>query len=45
MEVKPYFNIVEKTIISPKFKPVNTFYKNFKYKQDFDPDSVFTQIK
>lgn len=45
MMVRPSFNIVYNTVMSPKFQPVNTYYKNFKYNQDFDPDSVFTQIK
>jgi hypothetical protein len=45
MSVRPSFNMIIKKNVSPKFTPVNTYYKNFKIKQDFDPDSVFTKFK
>ena len=38
--IGPVINPRISSKVKPTFKPTNTFYKNFKIKQDFDPDSV-----
>jgi adenosylcobinamide amidohydrolase len=45
MSVRPSFNMIINKNFNSKFSPVNTFLKNFNVKQDFDSDSVFTQVK
>jgi hypothetical protein len=42
MSVRPMFMPKNLPKYKPEFKPTNTFYKNFKITQDFDPDSVIT---
>jgi hypothetical protein len=42
MAVIPKFSPKFQPKTNPTFTPTNTFYKNFKISQDFDPDSVIT---
>jgi hypothetical protein len=42
MAVTPKFSPKYQSKTNPTFNPSNTFYKNFKITQDFDPDSVIT---
>ena len=39
--IGPVIKFSEKTVSNP----TNTYYKNIKISQDFDPDSVFTNFK